>query len=51
MKKTNERLGKAQSRYKKDYDARLPKQSEVIAGDIYVYLRVERKTANMTAIN
>ena len=43
MSKTKEQLQKAQARYKKNYDKRLRKQSEVIREDDYVYLRVERK--------
>lgn len=43
MTKTKERLDKIQARYKKNYDARLRKQSEVINKDENVYLRFERK--------
>lgn len=43
MKNKNERLDKAQARYKKNYDERLRKQSEVIHGGDFLYLKVEQK--------
>lgn len=39
----NNRLEKAQRRYKRNFDARLRKQKEIIAAGDNVYLRVERR--------
>lgn len=44
MAKTKERLTKAQSMYKDNYDARLRKQSKVIHKGDYVYLLVQHKS-------
>lgn len=43
MKITEYRTDKAQYRYKKNYDVRPKKQSEVIHRHYYVYLRVKRR--------
>lgn len=46
LKKAKDLLDKDQARYKKNYNARLRKKSEVIHEEYYVYLRVERKNRN-----
>lgn len=46
MKKTIERLKKAQSRYKSTYDTHLRKHAEVNKVDDYLYLRIERSDPN-----
>lgn len=43
MIRTRERLEKAHNRYKKNYDARLRKQTEVIHEDDYMYLSLQQK--------
>lgn len=43
MVKTKDRLTKAQTRYEKNFDARLRKQKEVIKVDDYLYLSMEQK--------
>lgn len=45
MAEITERLIKAKTKYKKNYDARLRKKSEVIHVEEYVYLRVERNNS------
>ena len=48
LRETGDRLRKTQERYKKNYDQRLRKQSEIIKEDDFVYLRVERRDENET---
>lgn len=43
MKNTGELLLKAKGRHKKNYNASLCNQADVINVDNYVYLRIERK--------
>ena len=45
---TKERLRRTQERYKRNYDARLRRQSETIKSNDYIYLRVERRDENET---
>ena len=48
LSETKERLRRAQERYKRNYDARLRRQSEFIGKDDHVYLRVERRDEQQT---
>ena len=51
MNRTRTRLLKSQERYKRNYDARLRKQAEVVIQGDYVFLRVERKNRGTTYIS
>ena len=42
------KVKRTQERYKKNYDQRLRRQSEVIKEDDYVYLRIERRDDKLT---